>query len=1071
MFLLVEPELSSTVISALRGSKLTKQEFIPLRYASILKSKGFLYRSHEIGIIVKTHFRVMNVVDHLITSEPHSEKLLWGLWELCRISRSNGGRQALLAICHAPPGFTKLGRDDGRQHPKKRGTSKDVVESLDKRVAGVETSMAKNQVDGLEGLGFDFESMREDFRVALNTLSGDLKLEIHNLRDSFMGEITKIREEFGEEVSILHQTIEDLQVDVALYKRSLASGGGNANHGPKLDVPKPSLFVGKREARAVDDFLWEMEQYLEGVNVMDDAPKIKMATRYLKDTAALYWRRQHGDIKRENAKNEAKSRLRKLKKSRTIREYITLVLEIPELFDQDSLFYFLDGQQGWAKTELEWRGVQDLAMAIAHVEALINFSTRRDSFKPKDLKVNHEKSRGYKNSQPKVDHKASLNGMSAHEDEDASNGRSMGSMRILNAIKAKTKVPKVIGKGLQYVEATINGVKVHALVDSGATHNFVAVDEAERLGINVTKGSRTIKVVNLPAKPIHGVAKDARAKIGEWEGTIDLSVVPMDDLKVVLGLEFLDKRDAKSGSKTLSAMQFKKGFNKSEPCYLAVTRLETDEGSSKVEVPKVIERVLDEFKNVMRKELPKKLPPRREVDPTIELESGSKPLAKAPYRMPPPELEELRKQLKELMDAGYIRPSKAPYGEILHQVGLEIGVIPSTDSGGRRGQDDVCHESYLGGACLAFETGVPDPERGVSKRAPTAVVTSYDREVEEILADRMTRRRGVPSYKEYLIKWRDLPDSEASWEAEDLFFWGDAHMASTNSLACDEMDVDNVVGDVFGSSDGNVINNLLWKPITESCFLSISLRDSFVAPLMTTFRIFAFISDNSVVAGALYNEGAVMVVHVVLMDYKLMLEKLSNNYDYHVDEGAECNTVSDILLERNQEQSVVDLLVLFGTLLGTEKERNVNTYLQVRRKEKLIVGKELDACLSAFRDLGSTSEGQSGLLSVFLHDQSSYNKESEHETRQLNRKFDLIELKKISPLLSCLKTLLNSIEIEDVPLVSTIEVVRALTLGALSFCMDKNSLNLVDAVKYLFGLLCGGVNGAGLSSETNIKYI
>ncbi|GKB53561.1 putative nucleotidyltransferase, ribonuclease H [Tanacetum coccineum] len=97
------------------------------------------------------------------------------------------------------------------------------------------------------------------------------------------------------------------------------------------------------------------------------------------------------------------------------------------------------------------------------------------------------------------------------------------------------------------------------------------------------------------------------------------------------------ERDAKSGAKTLSAMQFKKGFNKSEPCYLAVTRLETDEGSSKVEVPKAIER----------------------------LETGSKPPAKVPYQMPPPELEELHKQLKELMDAGYIRPSKAPYGALV----------------------------------------------------------------------------------------------------------------------------------------------------------------------------------------------------------------------------------------------------------------------------------------------------------------------------------------------------------------------------------------------------------------------
>nr|GEW69351.1 hypothetical protein [Tanacetum cinerariifolium] len=124
------------------------------------------------------------------------------------------------------------GRDDARQNPKKRGTYKDVVTSLDKRVVGVETSMTelKTQVEGLEGLDIDFTSMREIFRVALDTLSGDLKREIHDLRDLFMGEISKIREDFGEEVSTLHQNIEELHPDVALCKRSLASRGSNPNH-------------------------------------------------------------------------------------------------------------------------------------------------------------------------------------------------------------------------------------------------------------------------------------------------------------------------------------------------------------------------------------------------------------------------------------------------------------------------------------------------------------------------------------------------------------------------------------------------------------------------------------------------------------------------------------------------------------------------------------------------------------------------------------------------------------------------------------------------------------------------
>jgi hypothetical protein len=78
--------------------------------------------------------------------------------------------------------------------------------------------------------------------------------------------------------------------------------------------------------------------------------------------------------------------------------------------------------------------------------------------------------------------------------------------------------------------------------------------------------------------------------------------------------------------------------------------------------PKSIQKVLKEFKDVMPNELPKHLPPRRGVDHEIELVPGTKPPARAPYRMAIPELQELRKQLTELIDAGFIRPSKAPYG-------------------------------------------------------------------------------------------------------------------------------------------------------------------------------------------------------------------------------------------------------------------------------------------------------------------------------------------------------------------------------------------------------------------------
>lgn len=56
------------------------------------------------------------------------------------------------------------------------------------------------------------------------------------------------------------------------------------------------------------------------------------------------------------------------------------------------------------------------------------------------------------------------------------------------------------------------------------------------------------------------------------------------------------------------------------------------------------------------------IPPDRQVEFTIDLIPGAAPVSKAPYRMAPKELQELQKQLQELLDMGFIRPSVSPWG-------------------------------------------------------------------------------------------------------------------------------------------------------------------------------------------------------------------------------------------------------------------------------------------------------------------------------------------------------------------------------------------------------------------------
>lgn len=175
--------------------------------------------------------------------------------------------------------------------------------------------------------------------------------------------------------------------------------------------------------------------------------------------------------------------------------------------------------------------------------------------------------------------------------------------------------------------------------------------------------------------PIYGQTRNVEIRIGGWQGGINFSVVDMDDHELVLGMEFLDRVKAvpvpscnslcilkrnlvlslwKAATPTLSSMQFSKGIKKAEPTFLVQD--ESEVGTEML--PTEIAGVLREFGDVMPSELPK----RREIDHQIELVPGAKPPAAVPYRMAPPELEELRCQLKELMDSGYIQPSKAPYG-------------------------------------------------------------------------------------------------------------------------------------------------------------------------------------------------------------------------------------------------------------------------------------------------------------------------------------------------------------------------------------------------------------------------
>jgi hypothetical protein len=67
------------------------------------------------------------------------------------------------------------------------------------------------------------------------------------------------------------------------------------------------------------------------------------------------------------------------------------------------------------------------------------------------------------------------------------------------------------------------------------------------------------------------------------------------------------------------------------------------------------------FPDVFPKDLPG-MPPDRDVEFIIELQPGTTPISRRPYKMTLKELAELKVQLKELLDKGYICLSSSPWG-------------------------------------------------------------------------------------------------------------------------------------------------------------------------------------------------------------------------------------------------------------------------------------------------------------------------------------------------------------------------------------------------------------------------
>ncbi|CAI7893932.1 unnamed protein product [Closterium sp. NIES-53] len=239
------------------------------------------------------------------------------------------------------------------------------------------------------------------------------------------------------------------------------------------------------------------------------------------------------------------------------------------------------------------------------------------------------------------------------------------------------------------LEVICNGRRLQALVDSGASHSVCDKTTLERINEKYTPSNFTARMVDGSKLQVYGEAA-LHLQMGPLRWKPTLPVTNIKGLDLILGRDFLKKFNPEINWVTRTASiynqdrrvplpnwsntgdipeetlaRFKKDVKRTMAGFVALVTNE-DEGEKKtLELPPAIQKLLEEFEDVLLDDLPDQLPPYRTHQHEIIEEPGSKPTFRAPYRLSPTELANMKKLIEYLLDKGLIRPSTSPYGALV----------------------------------------------------------------------------------------------------------------------------------------------------------------------------------------------------------------------------------------------------------------------------------------------------------------------------------------------------------------------------------------------------------------------
>ena len=255
------------------------------------------------------------------------------------------------------------------------------------------------------------------------------------------------------------------------------------------------------------------------------------------------------------------------------------------------------------------------------------------------------------------------------------------------------------------IKGTINSYPVCVLIDCGSSGNFICTDfvNQHQLKVKTIKKQQVINLADGHKQYTNLNVPRVKLNLQSYTDHLTLTVIPLKGYDVILGMPWLEEHnvvpdwknkrvtfehndrihhlemssEAKAPKElTINVVKMKKinkMYRKKEiqEMYLVGRKpIENDEVDSthlnhidhtKHELNEDAKQILKEFDDVFPADLPKTLPPHRDVDFRIDLVPGSTPPAKAPYRMSMVEMDKVKETLDDLEAHGFIQPSTSPF--------------------------------------------------------------------------------------------------------------------------------------------------------------------------------------------------------------------------------------------------------------------------------------------------------------------------------------------------------------------------------------------------------------------------